>query len=92
MSEGGTPAYELLIDTIGAVHPYATAMPYLITGGTDARYFRAISDGVFGFMPCVRAESDVRRAHGNDERILMTSYIDGIGFYARLMKFAGMWH
>jgi carboxypeptidase PM20D1 len=84
-------AFALLRRTILDVYPDVVVTPYLITGGTDARHFRAISDGVFGFMP-VRAEmGDIRRAHGNDERIATDAFVEGIGFYARLMQQAGAW-
>lgn len=84
-------AFALLRRAILDVYPDAIPTPYLITGGTDARYFRAISDGVFGFMP-VRADmADVKRAHGNDERIRVDAFVEGVGFYAHLMREASRW-
>ncbi len=91
VSEVGTPVYELLTETIREVYPDAVPAPYLISGGTDARYFREISDGVYGFMPVRMGMTDVKRAHGNDERIPLDSFIEGIDFYARMMKKGGTW-
>jgi len=83
-------AWALLSGTVRQVYREAVAAPYLIAGGTDSRHFREISDGVFGFMP-VRAEiADVKRAHGNDERLSVDSYLEGIGFYAQLIRNAGI--
>ena len=62
-----------MVGTIREIFPDAVPAPYLITGGTDSRHFRAISNGVFGFSP-IRAEiGDLKRAHGNDERIRVDS-------------------
>jgi carboxypeptidase PM20D1 len=84
-------AFALLRGAILDVYPDVVPAPYLIAGGTDSRHFRQISEGVFGFMP-VRAEiGDIKRAHGNDERIRTDSFIQGVGFYAHLMRQAGTW-
>ena len=47
-------------------------MPGIITGGTDARFYRAkgaIAYGAALFSPDVTMESFGTRFHGNDERI-----------------------
>ncbi len=86
VTELDTPAWELLTKTIAQVYPDAVVAPFLIPGGTDARYFREVSDGVFGFIP-VRADvGDVRRAHGNDERIALDSFFEGVRFYAQIIR------
>jgi acetylornithine deacetylase/succinyl-diaminopimelate desuccinylase-like protein len=53
-------------------YPGAKLVPGLITGGTDARFFRqkgSIAYGAALFSPLVTQESFGQRFHGNDERI-----------------------
>lgn len=86
-----SPAWALLRGAIADHFPDAVAVPFLIPGGTDARRYRRLSDGVFGFVP-VRAEvDDMKRAHGNDERIGVDAYLGAIGFYADLIERASAW-
>ena len=47
-------------------------MPGIITGGTDARFYReqgAVAYGAALFSPEVNVETFGQRFHGNDERI-----------------------
>ena len=81
-----TPAFELLTRSIAQVFPDAIPAPFLIPGGTDARYFREISDGTFGFSPVMANVSDLTRAHGNDERLAVDAYLTAIEFYAQLIE------
>jgi carboxypeptidase PM20D1 len=87
-----TPAWKFLRETIAAHFPEAIPVPFLIPGGTDARHYRGMSDGVFGFVPVRLETGDLRRAHGNDERIPIDSIAGAIGFYAELIERASDWH
>lgn len=87
----GTEAFEMLAETVRRVYPDAIPAPYLIPGGTDSRHFRAISEGVFGFMPVRTGLDDLKRAHGQDESIGVDAYLEGIRFYAQLMRDGGDW-
>ena len=53
-------------------YPGAELVPGIITGGTDARFYRdkgSIAYGAALFSPEVTMESFGQRFHGNDERI-----------------------
>ena len=86
-----TSAWATLSDTIRQVYPEVALAPFLIPGGTDARYFREICDNVFGFVPMRNQIEEMKRAHGNDERIRVDSFTEAIDFYARLMMTSEGW-
>ncbi len=63
--------------------------PNLVLGGTDSRYFHALSDNVYRFGPLRFAADDLKRAHGTNERIGADDYVDSVRFYIRLLQNAG---
>ena len=67
-----TRLYDVLSDIMLSAHPGAKIQPSLITGGTDARFFRESGSVAYGaalFSPGMRAEVFADRFHGNNERI-----------------------
>jgi acetylornithine deacetylase/succinyl-diaminopimelate desuccinylase-like protein len=66
------PLWDTLRDRTQVAYPGAVLSPGIITGGTDARFYRAKGSIAYGaalFSPEVTLESFGRRFHGNDERI-----------------------
>ncbi|MGI9615754.1 MAG: M20/M25/M40 family metallo-hydrolase [Acidimicrobiales bacterium] len=64
--------WETLAASMTAAYPDAKVIPSLVTGGTDARFFRdrgAIAYGAGLLSPSVDTTEFFRRFHGNDERI-----------------------
>jgi len=67
-----TPLWDVLSGIMQSAHPGADIQPSLITGGTDARFYRkagAVAYGASLFSAGMRAEVFADRFHGNDERI-----------------------
>jgi acetylornithine deacetylase/succinyl-diaminopimelate desuccinylase-like protein len=67
-----------LFNTIKAVlkehDPQATAVPFLLTGGTDAKHVTHLGTKVYGFAPGLYAGAgEGRRVHSHDERISVNS-------------------
>lgn len=79
-------AYKLLESTIRSVFPETVVVPGLIGGGTDARYFYKISDGVYRFYPLRINPESMSRFHGIDEKISKENYKEMIQFAYQLMK------
>jgi carboxypeptidase PM20D1 len=81
------PAFDQLVSTIrqsaGGRYP---VVPFLVMGGTDAKYYSADSDRVYRFMPWRLGKGDLERVHGTDERVAVTAFADGVRFYARLIR------
>ena len=66
-------------DTWGGI----PVIPFMETGATDGLYLRNAGMPVYGVAPIAYEVDDVR-AHGKDERILVRSFYEGIGFMIRL--------
>jgi acetylornithine deacetylase/succinyl-diaminopimelate desuccinylase-like protein len=60
-------------------------VPYMETGATDGLFLRNAGMPVYG-VSGIGYEPDDMRAHGKDERILVTSFIEGLDFVYQLTK------
>lgn len=81
-----TPGFAVLHRTIAEVFPEAAVAPYLLTGGTDARYFHDLSPAVYRFQPARFSSEDLGLAHGVDERLSVANLLDAVAFYVRLVE------
>jgi len=78
--------YQLLAQTIRGFDDNILVAPNLLSGGTDARYFHAVSPNVYRFI-MVRATNETRKiVHGIDERIAVEDYLTAIRFYYALIR------
>jgi acetylornithine deacetylase/succinyl-diaminopimelate desuccinylase-like protein len=67
-----TPLWATINRAAVAVYPKATCIPSLTTGGTDARFFRALGVPAYGMALYSRAMTLAQYSsmfHGNDERV-----------------------
>lgn len=71
-------------ETLGDAPP--PVLPFLVMGGTDARYWSRQSSVAYRFSPFLMEEDATKRAHGTDERLSIASFVKGIRFYAQLIK------
>jgi carboxypeptidase PM20D1 len=88
VSDTDSPAYRLLSRTISGMIPgeQPPVIPYLVMGGTDAKYWGAHSDRVYRFLPVPLGDGDRERVHGVNERVALRDYATAVGFFARLLK------
>ena len=63
--------------------PGATVLPVMSTGATDSTFFRSAGIPVYGVSGIFTDERDNRR-HGRDERMLISSFYEGLEFLYRL--------
>lgn len=71
-SSTDTPLWDALGDSIRIAYPDANVIPSLVTGATDARFFRERGVHAYGaglLSNKVSLQEFLRRFHGNDERI-----------------------
>ena len=71
-SPTGTTVWNALVDAISVAYPGAEVLPSLVTGGTDARYFRKRGVPSYGaglLSPHVPMAEFMSRFHGHNERI-----------------------
>ncbi|HET6563927.1 MAG TPA: M20 family peptidase [Xanthomonadales bacterium] len=86
VSPTGTRGYELIASTIRAFLPETLVAPYMVRGGTDAKYFYSVSDNVYRFAMIRVTPETVRFVHGIDERLPVEDYLMAIRFYYNLVK------
>ncbi|MBH0010367.1 M20/M25/M40 family metallo-hydrolase [Salinibacterium sp. SWN1162] len=78
-------AWELLRSTIEKTFPGTIVTPYVQNGATDSRHFTRISGGVYRFTPFAMAREMRDTLHARNERMLVSSFLDGIAFYRALI-------
>lgn len=78
--------WEVLYASIEANFPDASISPYLIVGGTDARYFRRQEIPSYGFLPVMLDGEATRIIHGVNERLPVRDFEIAIGFYADVLR------
>jgi acetylornithine deacetylase/succinyl-diaminopimelate desuccinylase-like protein len=65
--------------------PGAAVVPSMETGATDGLFFRNAGIPVYG-VSGVALDYDDNRAHGQDERIRVNAFYQGLEFTMRLVK------
>lgn len=88
VSDPDGPAYRLLERTIRetAGENELVVAPYLVMGGTDAKYYAGSSPNVFRFLPAKLGPGDIARFHGTNERLSVESLAGSIRFFHRLIR------
>jgi acetylornithine deacetylase/succinyl-diaminopimelate desuccinylase-like protein len=72
------------------VYPGALVTPYLFQAGTDAYAWRSKGIPVYGIYPYPIDAEDLKRMHGNDERVPIRSLESGVDLiYQTLVQVAG---
>jgi acetylornithine deacetylase/succinyl-diaminopimelate desuccinylase-like protein len=75
-----TPLYSAIVGTVARHDPGAIAVPYMLPGFTDAKYFTRLGLKWYGFAP-VRFPPELRFAelyHGHNERIPVAGFELGL--------------
>jgi len=88
VSDPEAPAFQMLATTLRQLVPGDDLLvaPYLVMGGTDARYYAARSDKVYRFFPAIIGDGDLARVHGTGERLAIESFALGVRYFYQLIK------
>jgi acetylornithine deacetylase/succinyl-diaminopimelate desuccinylase-like protein len=74
-----SPLFSTIKSVLKERDPEATAVPFLMTGGTDAKHVTRLGTRVYGFAPGLYAgANEGRRVHSHDERISIRSLQWGV--------------
>jgi acetylornithine deacetylase/succinyl-diaminopimelate desuccinylase-like protein len=88
-----TPLFELIKSTIEAADAGSRAIPWMIPGATDNKFYSRLGAACYGFSP-VRLEPHMPFGslyHGNDERLPIEGFYWGLKVYAEVvLKFLGI--
>ncbi len=86
VADYGGAAFHTLSDSIRNVFGEVAVVPYLMTGGTDARYYEGLSDSVLRFCPFILTPDDQATIHSVDERVMCDALGVAVRFYEDLIK------
>ena len=79
-------AYHLVEEVVGEVFPGLPTCPYVMTGGTDARFYQEICDACIRFSPVVYGPEQMKGMHGLNENIDGFSLPGAVDFYKAVIR------
>jgi len=88
-----TPLFRLIKARTEAADPGARAIPWMLPGATDSKFYAQLGAVCYGFAP-VRLEAKMPFGslyHGNDERMPIEGFLWGLRLYAEIvLTFLGL--
>ena len=79
-------AWGRVMDAIGECFPGLPASPYVVTGGTDARFYQEICPSCVRFGPVVYDPEQMKGMHGLNENIGAACLPGAVDFYKTLIR------
>ncbi len=79
-------AFKLVDRVIDEVFPELPRVPYVMTGGTDARFYQKICDACVRFSPVVYGSSQMKGMHGINENLDTYSLPGAVDYYKTLIQ------
>ena len=81
-----SPQFKLVEQAAGEVYPGVQVSPYVMTGGTDAKFFKEICPNCIRFAPLYIDEQQYGSIHGLNENIYQGALTYGIEFYKKIIR------
>ncbi len=78
--------FHLIEDVSAKIYPGYDVIPYVIYGGTDARFFNDICDNAFRFAPIELSQEQLQGAHSKDENITIDRLPLAVDFYKDVLR------
>ena len=79
-------AYRLVEQVIGEAFPQLPCIPYVMTGGTDARHYQKICSACVRFSPVVYGPAQMKGMHGLNEYLDTYSLPGAVDYYKALIN------
>ena len=79
-------AFGMVVRSIENVFPGLAYSPYVMTGGTDARFFNEICDNCIRFSPVIYGPEQMKGMHGLNENVEYNSLPSAVDFYKTLIR------
>ncbi|NLZ28143.1 MAG: M20/M25/M40 family metallo-hydrolase [Firmicutes bacterium] len=77
--------YKQLEESIARCFPDLGVVPYILMGGTDCRFYTAISENAIRFSPIRMNQQQLNSTHGINENIFIKALGDSVKFYKYLI-------
>ena len=81
----GAP-FKRLEEVAAEVYPGVGICPYVMTGGTDAKYYKEVSDHCLRFAPLYIDAQQYASIHGLNENIYQGALTYGVDFYKKMIQ------
>lgn len=78
--------YQMTTECIKKVFPEIGIMPYVVTGGTDSRFYDPVCDNCVRFSPICTLPDQLASMHAIDENIFITALPGAVDYYKELIK------
>ena len=78
--------FTMVEDIIHEIYPGVGTCPYVMTGGTDAKYYSKISDNCIRFAPLYIDGQQYSSIHGLNENIYQGTLPMGVDFYKAVIQ------
>ncbi len=79
-------AFAVVQDTIGEVFPDVCVMPYVVTGGTDARFYGEVCDSCVRFSPVLYGPEQMAGMHGLNENLEANCLPPAVDYYKAIIR------
>lgn len=86
VSRTDSTGYKWISQTLREFEPDSLVAPYLVMGGTDSKYFYALTDSVYRFLMIKLTPEVQKTIHGIDEHIKIEDYVEGIQYFHELFR------
>ena len=77
--------FQLLEDVTAQVYPGIQVSPYVMTGGTDAKFYKELCPHCIRFAPLFIDEQQYGSVHGLNENIFQGALPHGVDFYKQVI-------
>ena len=81
-----TDFYNAIVKAAAQEFGGAPVLPYQSTWGTDSAQLRLHNVQAYGLVPFPLSEEDLKRMHGDDERIPVAAFAKGVDLMVRIVK------
>ena len=78
--------FHLVEEVASEVYPGIGICPYVMTGGTDAKFYRELSDNCLRFAPLYINDQQYASIHGLNENIYQGALPLGVDFYKKMIE------
>ena len=78
--------FQLIQKILASTHPGTIAVPFLVNGSTDSKYYRDLTDQILRFTPLVLKPADIATIHGVNEKVSLNNLENGLKFYLQLFS------
>lgn len=81
-------AFRMMENIAAEVYPGVGICPYVMTGGTDSKFYQELTDNCLRFAPLYINEQQYASIHGLNENISQGALTKGVDFYKKVITYS----